>query len=47
MPLGFRPMPGTIICSQYRRLGEERDVPVEDETTNTSITRVRMLRGES
>ncbi|KAL3986301.1 F-box associated region family protein [Acanthocheilonema viteae] len=44
MPLEFRPMPGLINCSQYRRLSQERNVPVRDETTDTSITRVRMLR---
>lgn len=47
MPLAFRPMPGAIICAHYPRLGQERDVPQRDETTDTSITRVRMLRGES
>ncbi|CAG9533929.1 unnamed protein product [Cercopithifilaria johnstoni] len=42
IPLGFRPMLGTIICSQYRRLDREHNV--DDETTDTSITRVRILR---
>ncbi|VDM96396.1 unnamed protein product [Onchocerca ochengi] len=44
MPLAFRPMPGILICSQYRRLDHQRNVPHRDNTTNTSITRVRMLR---
>uniref|UniRef100_A0A0R3RTK6 FBA domain-containing protein n=1 Tax=Elaeophora elaphi TaxID=1147741 RepID=A0A0R3RTK6_9BILA len=44
LPLEFRPMPGTLLGPQCRRLEEERDVPQHDETTNTSITRVRMLR---
>uniref|UniRef100_A0A915PF04 FBA domain-containing protein n=1 Tax=Setaria digitata TaxID=48799 RepID=A0A915PF04_9BILA len=44
MPLAFRSIPGILVCAQYRRLGRQRVMPRHDETTDTSIIRVRFLR---
>ncbi|EFO12550.2 F-box associated region family protein, partial [Loa loa] len=46
LPLPYRPMPECLILPRYPRLDQQRDVPERDETTDTSITRVRILRGE-
>ncbi|VDM09321.1 unnamed protein product [Wuchereria bancrofti] len=48
MPLPYRPMPGFLVYTRYPRLSQEhewlhRDVPKCDETTDTSITRIRIL----
>ncbi|VIO99304.1 F-box associated region family protein [Brugia malayi] len=54
MPLPYRPMPGFLVYARYPRLSQQydtpehewihRDVPQRDETTDTSITRIRMLK---
>ncbi|EJD74464.1 hypothetical protein LOAG_18227 [Loa loa] len=43
LPFPYRPTPQFLRFTRYPRFGQQHDVPERDETTNTSVTRVRML----